>query len=166
MQRTRFFGRRDRSKLKWRRFTDAEGATRFLQSVTSDFDTINNLRRWAADHGSSFRQHRDLIRHAAAHLVSGELRVPHSEALVRSNYLGSSSVNMSELPERTPKTPGERTTPSSFHKPESASSPNASQASVQPNIDVAKQIAILLAAAQSGTPFCEQCEKAKLESAK
>jgi len=49
--------------------------------------------------------------------------------------------------------------------PQSEPEPQAPQAPPAPKADIAKQIATLLAAAQNGTPFCEQCEKAKSEAA-
>ena len=141
-----------------RRFSDHDDALRFLRELATDFDALAELRIWASNRGSVPRTDRELLEHAAVCLVSGELVMM---AKATQKALATQAPKVRELRERQPRRstaqvqeePRESTTPSAIRAPSSAPAP-----------DVAQQVAVLLAAAQSGTPFCEQCEKAKLEN--
>jgi len=169
MPRYSFFKRGDGSGVVGRRFVDADEASRFLRSTFSDRDTLNDLRRWAHDRGAANWQDRTLLQYASGRLVSGELRVT-GEAR-RLSGGGSQSADPAtasearDQPARNSTGPGARVTPSMMRTPQSEPEPQAPQAPPAPKADIAKQIATLLAAAQNGTPFCEQCEKAKSEAA-
>lgn len=161
MRRYKIFNRSNHLGRKALRFSDTEDATRFLQHATLDHDILNDLRRWAVENDCSRRQDAELVRYAASHLVYGDLRVAWFQE--RLDFQATQSSSAETAPnDRTSKprtSSGERVTPSSLRASKSEASPKSTLSSAP--VDIAKQIATLLAAAKSGAPFCEQCQNSK-----
>lgn len=152
----------DRVTSKWQRFYDTDEASSFLRIATSDFDTLNDLRRWAWDQGFALRQDVDLLKYASACLVSDDLRVARYPLEYRTAYGGPPEAEPPAEQSRTSS--AERATPSTFRPQKSEPPPQTTPS--RSAVDVDQQIATLLAAAQNGAPFCEQCEKANSGAAK
>jgi hypothetical protein len=155
-------------------FWDRYEALLFLRRMTTDFDTLHDLRIWASKRGTGPRSDRDLMEFAATCLVSGELVVGSlsrldSGGLVRPvTGADKSGGGVSEQRPRPTETydprneSGERTTPSAFRQPRQELLPEVMPVSALA-VDVARQVVTLLSAARDGTPFCEQCEQARHE---
>lgn len=168
MPRYTFFTRSDRVSSKFQRFSDKDEARRFLHNATSDFDTLNDLRLWANDQGFLRRDDTDLVDYAAAYLVFGDLRVArYPLKLSEISSGGTTEETAGEAEDRTPLTnSADRATPSALRRPRTDPAPAASPPPKQTVVDINTQIAALIAAAQSGAPFCEQCQKANARAAK
>jgi hypothetical protein len=133
-------------------FGDAERALQFLGQFKSDAAAMADLRRllgerdWLASPG---RLSDDEVLAAVARLLgSGEL-VAAVEWKPR--------ISAPQLPDSAPEAPA----------PSRESSPQQEQESdtFGPGHDGAQQAAALVAASQSGAPFCEECERAKQQEA-
>lgn len=151
-----------------RRFLDQNEALRFLREVASNFDTLIDLRTWASERRVALRPDRDLLHEAAACLVSGELiawsltSVTHGRSAPKAQKTETTTQRpMSNAP-IAQSDPRDRVTPSALRKSSAEPAPSPTPVA---EIDVAQQVATLLAAAKDGTPFCEQCERAKREKA-
>jgi nucleoside-diphosphate-sugar epimerase len=133
-----------------------DDALRFLRQAISNSDALCSLRIWAVGRGASApRSDRELLSHAAASLVSGELVVRPYTLKPLSGHADHTEEIESD-PEEIVRRPRRRV----------ASSRPQKAADSEPDINIEQQIAALRAAAKAGTPFCEQCERARLEAAR
>lgn len=142
------------------RFHDLYEALEFLRTAAANFDTLVALRIWAGRRGSGPRPDRDLLDYAATCLVSGELTVV---PLIRFTYRGSmtgagggASRSLKQFP--TAESGQPHSAPRETNVQPAAPEPRSMP---QTKVDVSAKVATLLAAAESGAPFCEQCEQAK-----
>jgi hypothetical protein len=85
-------------------------------------------------------------------------------ATMRSRALGASHETAESLKFRLSPKPTSSSAPSSVPA-RSRSSEAPASAVVEPEVDVQAQVAVLQQAAKDGTPFCEECEKAKKQQA-
>lgn len=143
-----------------RHFHDHGEALRFLRAEASDFVSLGYLRVWADRRGFGSRLDRDLFQFAATGLVSGELTVrPVTRVILGGTPGPSPSTRPSEAIPRN-------------EAPARAASVGLRKAPTKPppkpanTLDVDQQVAALMAAAKSGTPFCEQCARAAKEQVK
>ena len=164
MRKYRFSSRFQDSAGEVLRFHDRGDALRFLRKLAPDFDMLSELRRWGNDSIHKPRSDKSLLHFASASLVSGELTVWYLDRVTRGGGGGTpADTAKPEVPARAQRNPRERVTPSAMREP--PQEPWTQSAAVPvPEVDVAQQVATLLAAAQNGTPFCEQCERAKREA--
>jgi len=134
-------------------FASQHEALTFLRQVSGDSGALRDLRHWADRRGAgNVRTDDDLLQLAAACLVAKTL-------LVRAPIKKQRSGSAKDEEEVVARSDRRGSGPAQVRR---AAPPPEEQA----DIDIDQQIAALKAAAQDGTPFCEQCERAKLEAAR
>lgn len=142
-------------------FPDRAEALRFLRVAALDFDILTDLRHWAVQRGFGPTSDHDIIEYAAASLVIGELYVISPSFGMTGGGSATKAESAAPVEERSRRSQArDRTTPSAFRPPRPESSSESAPESAK-TTDVAQQVSALLAAAQGGTPFCEQCGQAK-----
>jgi hypothetical protein len=149
------------------RFFKHDKALQFLREATAEYNTLVDLRHWASRRGHRPLPDRELLEYAATCLIAGNLVAGTFGKVTKESSKpsvmkggGAGVIQKREVAPAPAYRPGERTTPSALidRQPEKAPEPAPLPA---PTLDVKEQVAALLAAAQSGAPFCEQCEKSK-----
>ena len=175
MQVIKYFGRRltishrsERSVSETAlRFSDSSCALMFLQRTRHDSMNINVLRNILKAEGDGAALHliddNRVLEKLSRMLCSGRIKL-HDPGSVRSRL----SEKMRSADGRTEKSPssggGWSPKPAPRREPRPMPPPKPRPAQVTkpvPGIDTQQQVATLLAAATDGTPFCEQCEKAR-----
>jgi hypothetical protein len=145
-----------RAKVIERQFVDRVEALRFLNEEKASHDTVSELRYWYARQGRMPQSDRELMEYCATALTTGLLHVYERVGSGPSSQDNSPQVD--ETANRPSNSTGERFTPSAMRGRTSSVQPSSTK-TPKSSIDVERQILALQAAAESGAPFCEQCNK-------
>ena len=163
-----FFGDSSRSLVSARlSFSSQSEAINFIRFEASDSDTLRELRRWASRRSVSIRSDKQLYEYVASCLVSGQLEVKTLERAESAGQGGGGVVGVAgsgksaSRPVRAHRSPDDKDEPIKVRPRQVA--PPEPKAQPKAKIDVDQQVAALKAAAISGAPFCEQCERSRLE---
>lgn len=156
------FRRLDRTQGRNRLpFANTQVALQFLRGYRQNRALLDWLRYWAVDEGLDVRRLSDeeLIEQASWALARGRLcivgleRPKHVAGAAGQSSATTAGQETAERPRAQPLFVNLDAPP----PPPPPAPPAAPQA---PEIDVGQQVAALLAAAEAGTPFCEECAKA------
>ncbi len=136
-----------------------ESAKIWLSGFLFNDEQLMNLRV-SAHHcsdklGLTQRSGKDVVEDLARMIGNGELRVCHKQTVVIHEEPMVMGVAPAEPSQPAPPVSRGRSAPVRPPPPEPSTLPS--------NVDAKATAAVLTEAAESGTPFCEACEKAKKE---
>ena len=136
-----------------------DSAKIWLSGFLVNDERAMNLRI-AAHHGGdglglTQRSGQHVVDELARRIASGQLRVCHRQSVIVDDEPMVMEAAPTTLSPPPPPVARGRSAPVSAPPPE--------QRTLPPNVDAAATAAVLTQAAQDGIPFCEVCEKARLE---